>query len=318
MLYRSRNMARRSPNDGMSLIPTSSQKLPGQAHTQKAFFRPKGLQQHQCLALKNDGSQCCNKVGYSDLDNATKRMHRVSKSNETENDLHGIFEFLVCKLHRKTISSQMDGLCSRFEAKLSRYINTLAIRAPVSTRPSKRNSNTTLRAKLESHIEEKQFPNGFIYVFRTASDPQFVKIGCSNHSPTARVAQWAKCYPEAKLLLKEAFDFPQRIEELIHLQLADKRVEMQCDVPSCKSGFHDEWFECSVEEARVVIQDWKKVSTTPLYDNRQLRSVWRDVLQIVNGQDVTAANLLEAKERQAVTDFSTALSMLGALSLRNQ
>lgn len=242
----------------------------------------------------------------------------MSKSNETGNNLHGIFEYLVCNVHRKTISSQMDRLCSRFEPELSKYINTLVFTAPLSTRPSNRNSNTTLRSKLESHINKKQFLNGFVYVFWTASDPKFIKIGCSNHSPEARVTQWTKCYPAAELLLKEAFDFPQRIEELIHLQLADKRVEMQCDVPSCKSGFHDEWFECSVEEARVVIQDWKKVSTTPLYDNRQLRSVWRDVLQTVNGQDVTAANLLEAKGRQAVTDFSTALSMLGALSLRNQ
>lgn len=41
----------------------------------------------------------------------------------------------------------------------------------------------------------------------------------------------------------EHFSFSQGIERLTHLEMADKRRSNRCDIDSCKSKSHDEWFE---------------------------------------------------------------------------
>lgn len=56
----------------------------------------------------------------------------------------------------------------------------------------------------------------------------FIKIGCCNSTPAQRIKQWDKCYLKATIYHQEVFEFPQRIEKLIHLGLADKRYSKRC------------------------------------------------------------------------------------------
>ncbi|KAH0175698.1 hypothetical protein KCU67_g10, partial [Aureobasidium melanogenum] len=53
-------------------------------------------------------------------------------------------------------------------------------------------------------------------------------IGCCNSTPAQRIKQWDKCYLKATIYHQEVFEFPQRIEKLIHLGLADKRYSKRC------------------------------------------------------------------------------------------
>ncbi len=120
-----------------------------------------------------------------------------------------------------------------------------------------------------------------------------------------------------------AFAFPQRMEELVHLQLADKRYEIRCSLPSCKSDYYDEWFRCSIEAAKRFVKRWIMVSTiAPIYDikTRQLAAFWTEVLHgsiQPDAVEVTAEVLLEGVgARSALSDLAV-VDDLERMSLRS-
>ena len=84
--------------------------------------------------------------------------------------------------------------------------------------------------------------------------PGFLKIGCAKTSSTRRIAQWAQCHPGLALVSDTAFNLPQRIKELMHLYLGTNRYDVACIFKSCKSQWHDEWFKCSVEDVRSLVE----------------------------------------------------------------
>lgn len=248
------------------------------------MFKPLDLDERQCIAHTKKHVQCHGKIGEGYLASATRRISEL-RSSATENCtlLVAIVRLLICKRHSENcIHHQLEGLMQKYEPELMEYASTHRPSNSVEFRLCQRNSKTTLRMKLESPIKDNQFPTGFLYIYTWDSMPGFVKIGCAKTSSAKRVAQWAKCHPALTLAFHTDFIFPQRIEELVHLQLADKRYEVSCNLPSCKSDYHNEWFTSSVEGARRLLEQWKALAErSPIYDidTRQLAGFWKKVLQ---------------------------------------
>lgn len=69
------------------------------------------------------------------------------------------------------------------------------------------------------------------------------------------------------------------MEELVHLRLNTLRSEIICLAQQCEAEYHDEWFKCSVEEAKGIIGHLKALNDEhALYDRetRMLSSYWND------------------------------------------
>jgi hypothetical protein len=87
------------------------------------------------------------------------------------------------------------------------------------------------------------------------------------------------------------------------LEFVDKRYSKQCNVGSCDSKSHDEWFKCSPAEAKQIIQQWQRLSQSRLYDptTRQLEDRWKLLLPTVDPyrqEKLKAGHLLEATENR--------------------
>jgi hypothetical protein len=69
------------------------------------------------------------------------------------------------------------------------------------------------------------------------------------------------------------------MEELVHLRLNTLRSQIICLAQQCEVEYHDEWFKCSVEEAKGIIGHLKALNDEhALYDRetRRLSSYWND------------------------------------------
>jgi hypothetical protein len=269
-----------------------------------AIFRPQALEELQCIARTKGKTQCRGKIGEAYSSTASQQATGTSASQAPETDMSKILRLLVCKRHsEEQILSQMNRLLATYIPELVEFARSHIARTDPTSQLCDRNSNMSVRIKLESLISSEQFPDGFLYAFTSEFEPGFVKIGCCKSTPAQRIRQWDKCYPKATLYHQEVFKFPQRIEELIHLELADKRYSKQCNVGSCDSKSHDEWFKCSPAEAEHIIQQWQRLSQSRLYDptTRQLEDRWKLLLQTVDPyrqEKLKAGHLLEATENR--------------------
>lgn len=158
--------------------------------------------------------------------------------------------------------------------------------------PYQRISRDNLRNVLKSSIPANQYRDGFVYVFKWPSNPEFVKIGYVKASAKTRVAQWSKCHSGAELFSYAPFAFPERMERLIHLEMADKRHQITLCESCCST--HIEWFKASAEEATRIVKDWQEVTIEErLYTTHgTLSSYWNT--RVTNIPIVTATSLLEA------------------------
>ena len=238
-----------------------------------AIFRPQALEEFQCIARTKGNTQCRGKIGEAYSSTASQQATGTSASQASETDISKILRLLVCKRHsEQQILSQMETLLETYTPELVEFARSHTDRTDPTSQLCNKNSNMSVRIKLESPISSEQFPDGFLYAFTSEFEPGFVKIGCCKITPARRIREWDKCYPKATLYHQEGFKFPQRIEELIHLEFADKRYSKQCNVGSCGSKSHDEWFNCLPTEAERIMQQWKRLLQFCLYDptTRQL------------------------------------------------
>ncbi|KAG9664677.1 hypothetical protein KCV03_g10099, partial [Aureobasidium melanogenum] len=286
-----------------------------------AIFRPQALEELQCIARTKGSTQCRGKIGEAYSSTASQQAIGTSASQAPETDISKILRLLVCKRHsEQEILSQMNGLLETYAPELVEFARSHTDRTDPTSQLWDRNSSMSVRIKLERPIRPEQFSDGFLYAFTSEFEPGFVKFGCCKSALAQRIRQWDKCYPKATLYHQEVFKFPQRIEELIHLELADKRYSKQCNVGSCDSKSHDEWFKCSPAEAEQIIQQWQRLSQSRLYDpmTRQLEDRWKLLLQKIDPirqEKLTAGHLLEATEKRPGSPSVLISDALASMSL---
>lgn len=225
-----------------------------------------GLEKLQCIALTLQSKQCRKKISPSQRQQALRMIQQLGMSGFPDDSLlESILSSLMCGTHASRAEAQVKSLAQKFGTKLCKYATArtqdpLSSPSLIESRPCTRNSATTFEEKLRSKIDTNQFIEGYIYGFTSPTTEGFIKIGCSKDLPESRIRQWRKCYPDAWEVIREQFLFPQRMEELLHLYFKAYRVEMKCNTTTCKTEWHDEWFECGEDKIRATINRWKDLT----------------------------------------------------------
>lgn len=216
------------------------------------FFKPQYLQERQCIAHTSKDRQCRARTSEGRLCLALKLLRRTSINGEKVSESREtIIRLLVCDMHRLQVDSLLDGLIKKYQPEFHGYARTHEPKETTILRQCVRNNRTNFRSKLKSAIKGEQFDCGHIHIFTWPYMPHYIKVGCTKNSPAERIKQWAKCYPDAVAAYSVWLNFPQRIEELFHLQIVDKRYDILGSSRSCKSTYHDVWFLSSIEEMRA-------------------------------------------------------------------
>jgi hypothetical protein len=243
-------------------------------------FRPDSLKNLQCIALKPTADPCAGMIGAACSAWATRLIWRLEPDCFAHDDLRPIIRLLVCNRHNEsTLVSQWDDLIKIYTPQIKAYATADAPHFSPQDRLCSRNSRQYLKRKLGQVIKDAQFDAGYLYIYTCPYIPGFVKIGCSNKEPDRRIKEWRSCHPLATEQDRCKFEFPQRMEELVHLRLNTLRSEVICLAQQCKADYHDEWFKCSVDEAKGIIGHLKALNDEhALYDRetRRLSSYWND------------------------------------------
>lgn len=266
------------------------------------------LQRCQCIATTVKNLPCKNHIRLDELVAVSEGIigiHALA-TKEKEAAIAAAIKGLMCTSHReKQSKSQVDDLAIKYKSAILEYSKICRHLELEEPRPWLGNSKTTILTKLPRVINLEQFSGGFIYAFTQKSRPGFVKVGCAKRSVAQRCKDWARCYPAANLEVEMQTSFPQRVEELIHLQLHGFRYEIRCD--TCDVGRHTEWFKCSLELIENTIRDWVLLmNANGLYDieSRQLSARWDGIVSNLvncNITRITAKVLLEAQANGSMT-----------------
>ena len=128
------------------------------------------------------------------------------------------------------------------------------VREPIF-RPFQQKSNKDIRILLVTGISLNGDREGFVYALNWAPEPSFFKIGCAKTSAENTVKDWERCDPEAEVIFNEPFQFPERMEDLIHLHLIDKRYQMDRPCERCAIK-HAEWSKVPMEDVKRVVEEW--------------------------------------------------------------
>lgn len=273
------------------------------------LFKSQYLRERQCIAYTTKGKQCGAHTSQPSLSLASIYMSRDYIKCEQKGELiKAVIRLLICGNHKDAhLHSQFNGLVEKYQPELEEYARTHEPHVRITHRRSSRNTKTTMRDKLYSVIKDDQFQTGSLYIFTWSCLEGYVKVGCTKGGSAKRIKQWSRCYPGAVEAHSMEMSFPQRMEELIHLQMAGRRYDISCYAGSCVSGYHDEWFECSVEEMRIVIDDWSAlVKESELYsmNTRRLTGYWTDVLaypSIESEATINPRTLVEAARMSKLT-----------------
>lgn len=245
-------------------------------------FRPKSLDNLQCIALKLNSDPCAGKIGAACSAWATRLIWGLGPDCLPRGDLETIIRLLVCNRHNEiTLNGQWDDLIKTYAPQIELYTAAETPHFSPQDRRCGRNSRQDFRRKLEQVIKDDQFGAGYLYIYTCPYIPGFVKVGCSKDEPSRRIKEWRGCYPLATEQYRCQIEFPQRMEELVHLKLATLRSEMICLAQQCKANYHDEWFKCSVEDAKGIIGHLKALNDKDaLYDreSRRLSSYWKGTI----------------------------------------
>jgi hypothetical protein len=185
----------------------------------------------------------------------------------------------------------------------------------------------SVHSTLTTPLSAKDPRRGQVYCFTRASHPGYVKIGYTSRPVELRMDEWSDCNPDAELQMHVSVAFPERIERLIHLQMAKHRYKIvRC--ANCGKTHH-EWFKVELEHARGVIEDWAEVASRgALYGADGLLSrVWETRVATMR-TPITARMLLgtikveKLPQAPLVEDWDGRLAHLrdlfSTMALRNQ
>ena len=133
-----------------------------------------------------------------------------------------------------------------------------------------------LKAKLLQNVTDRD-THGMIYAFRAQGRPEIgMKIGCTKRAdPRMRLGEHRKrCGIVPNIVYQSLcdIDYCYRLEQLIHLDLANHNQRWHC---KCTT-IHEEWFVVSDELAVETVKKWEAFmrDKRPYSGTRQLRLVW--------------------------------------------
>ncbi|KAK0653676.1 hypothetical protein DIS24_g5866 [Lasiodiplodia hormozganensis] len=141
-----------------------------------------------------------------------------------------------------------------------------------------------LCTKLREWLRGKRIP-GRVYVLHSPSRPDLVKIGMAT-SPARRARQLRKDCNLSDLVVAHKsvkIDRPDRVEALAHRQLAPFMQEIRCDHGGGPTQVHKEWFRCSVEMVKRVVDAWAAWMKKDPYKRTTLRPQWKNRLEELKG-----------------------------------
>jgi hypothetical protein len=138
--------------------------------------------------------------------------------------------------------------------------------------------------------------HGYVYIFKSADWPGYVKIGSTKQAPKERENQWStRCKFKCVHITDEndkPFRFYGIIERIVHAELYNEQVKFYCS--PCKMGHklalekkgeeklskpteHSEWFEISETKAKEVVNKWRDwaIHQEPYKMNVKLCTRWR-------------------------------------------
>lgn len=135
-------------------------------------FRPKCLDNLQCIALKVNSDPCAGKIGAACSAWATRLIWELGPDCLPRGDLETIIRLLVCNRHNETtLNGQWDDLFKTYapQAETPHF-------SP-QDRHCGRNSRQDFRRKLEQVIKDDQFGAGYLYIYTCPYIPGFCQSG---------------------------------------------------------------------------------------------------------------------------------------------
>ncbi|PMD33406.1 hypothetical protein L207DRAFT_438783 [Hyaloscypha variabilis F] len=137
--------------------------------------------------------------------------------------------------------------------------------------------------------------HGYVYIFKSADWPGYVKIGSTKQAPKEREHQWStKCKFKCVHITDEndkPFRFYGIIERIVHAELYNEQMKFYCD--ECGSNHrlslekkgeeklsrwteHSEWFEISETKAKEVVNKWRDwaIHQEPYKQDARLCTRW--------------------------------------------
>lgn len=279
---------------------------------------PPPMNDRQCIKIlppdkkHNQPRRCGLVTTQQDLEQAQRLSLELRGQTGEPSTIRRIIRLRVCKnTHRKALekSEILEGLIEEYQKN---YVDA-GISPPLQEdeelfeRHPPLGRGSTVHSVLPRAINPKQVAWGSIYIFGWPRVPGLLKIGYVELLPEKRVGKWEGCHPEATFLFKVDIAFPERMETLIHADLAGKRYILRQGCPRCGRK-HDEWFAVTLEEARRVIEDWREIAASPLYmEDRTLSREWRRVIGSLS--QVTVSTLLAHMKKNPLNDMSGVYSV---------
>jgi hypothetical protein len=161
----------------------------------------------------------------------------------------------------------------------------------------------TLLSKLMEPIDSNSTKIGSVYLYTHTEKTffGFIKVGFTGRPRIRdRLDEWAKCGHGNPVLLKSYNDIrhPERIEQLVHLELARCRY----DIRWCKfhKQSHIEWFQIAFEVASLTVHLWSQwMKRANPYDRRgTLKSFWKETILFLTNYDIpiTAGLMIQIQE----------------------
>jgi hypothetical protein len=266
---------------------------------------PTTMESRQCIKIlppdrKHDHPRRCGGLTTPEDLAEAQRLSSILPADAGEERIEIIKRIIllrVCKnTHRRTLEDVRQS--STFVTLVTIYEKSLVMSGIVQSagkgqdelfEPFHAPKGQGIAHLLPQDINSNQYVAGSIYVFKWPRVPGLLKIGYAKKS-TNRINTWQHCHPEATLIYERDFAFPERMEKLVHAELADtrRRLRVECSRCGCK---HTEWFEVSLEEAKRVIDGWHEIASSPLYTTERKLSRWWSVA-VQSLLQVTMASLL--------------------------
>jgi len=227
----------------------------------------------------------CN-TSLQDLEQSRRLSAELEGQTAEENIMKRIILLRVCKnSHRAKLeqSETLGRLIKEYKSKLPKPETTkLQLIQKGETlferfEPSRRGSSVL--DILKQAINPIQDLWGPLYIFSWPRQPGFLKIGYAKKSAGERVDNWQLCHPEATLVYEVEVPFPERMETLVHAELAGRRYRLREGCSRCAAK-HQEWFAITLDEAQGVISAWSEVAASQLYTkDRTLSLEWSRIIR---------------------------------------
>ena len=289
------------------------------------YIIPPPMETQQCIKIlppdsKHDQPRRCGcKTSSQDLEQARRLSSQLmgQTGEEEVRTIRRIIRLCVCRnSHRKMFDNacQSESLGSLIEAYRESHVEPVTSKLQFAQtdeelfeRYHPTGNGSTVGDILPQAINQQQDEEGSIYIFDWPRTPGFLKIGYARASAEKRTNTWQLCHSEATLLYKVEFAFPERMEKLIHAELAGKRYRLREDCSRCRR-IHTEWFAVTLEEAQRVLRNWHEIAASPLYtEERTLSREWSRI--VGNLSQVTVSTLCQYLKENPSSDMIKARSL---------